>query len=156
MCSLAVVIISLLEPFGVKLSTPPNAVNLVCAAISLLILVVSLLVSGYKYGERAEKMHTGAIEINSVARRLETAIDKSEALEIERLTDEYEGILKIYENHKDVDYKVAQIKRYATYYGIKPYHKIWWLHLQWDIVPHTLPLFITGFFIWLVTRGAHL
>src|SRR5258706_480493 len=56
-CSLAVVVISMLEPFGVKLAVPPNAVNLCLAAVSLLILVISLLVGGNKYGERAEKTH---------------------------------------------------------------------------------------------------
>lgn len=48
MCSLAVVVVSLMEPFGLKLAIPSNAVNLICAALSLLILVVSLMVSGNK------------------------------------------------------------------------------------------------------------
>lgn len=157
MCSIAVIVISLLEPFGVKLILPPNAVNLVAATISLLILVISLLVSGSKYGERAEKMHAGGMEINSVGRRLEGAIKMGDAQLIDELSEEYENILKIYENHIDVDYRVAQIKRYTTHYKIGGFDRIWcWVLQQWDVALQVVPLAITvGIVCWLV-RGAHL
>lgn len=157
MCSLAVVLLSLLEPFGVHLCIPPNAINLASAAISLLILTVSLLVNGYKYGERAEKMHAGAVEINSVGRRLEPAIAQKDTVKIEALSEEYENILKAYENHKDVDYKVGQIKRYAKLYEVTWRDKAWcWVLLQWDILPHTLPLLLMTGVVYFVLRGAHL
>jgi uncharacterized protein YsxB (DUF464 family) len=157
MCSLAVVIISLLEPFGVKLTLPSNAVNLFCAAISLLILVVSLMVSGSKYGERAEKMHAGAVEINAVARSLESAVQNGNQPLIDRLIEQYENILKIYENHIEVDYKVAQIKRYAAHYKIDWRDRLWcWVLLQWNVAPHLVPLVIMAFMSYFFVHVAYL
>lgn len=157
MCSLAVVVISLLEPFGVMLLLPSNAINLFSAGISLLILVVSLMVSGNKYGERAEKMHAGAVEINSVARRLEPAIQSNNVNAIAQLTDEYENILKIYENHKEIDYKVARIKAYPEHYKINFSDRACcWLLLQWDVVPHLIPLLLMAGLSYFVAAGAHL
>lgn len=154
MCSLAVVIISLMEPFGLKLAIPSNAVNLICAALSLLILVVSLMVSGNKYGERAEKMHAGAIEINSVARRLEPAVTSENSTEIDRLTVEYENLLKIYENHKPIDYEVAKINRYPDHYKITWLDKVWVkVLLQVDVLPHVWPIAVVAALIYCAVRG---
>jgi SMODS and SLOG-associating 2TM effector domain family 5 len=154
MSSLAVVIVSLMEPFGLKLAIPSNAVNLICAALSLLILVVSLMVSGNKYGERAEKMHAGGVEINSVARRLEPAIKAANKDEIERLTDTYENILKIYENHKPLDYKVAQITSYAEHYKITSIDRIWVkVLLLADVFPHIWPIAIVCWLISFAVKG---
>jgi hypothetical protein len=154
MSSLAVVIVSLMEPFGLKLAIPSNAVNLICAALSLMILVVSLMVSGYKYGERAEKMHAGAVEINSVARRLEPAVKAGDMPEIERLTEIYESILKIYENHRPVDYRVAQVNRYPEHYGITIWNRIWLVVLLLvDVLPHVLPIAVVAALIQYAVRG---
>lgn len=154
MCSLAVVIVSLMEPFGLKLAIPSNAVNLICAALSLLILVVSLMVSGNKYGERAEKMHAGAVEINSVARRLEPCVKSGNTAEVDHLTDAYESLLKIYENHKPVDYKVAQINRYSEHYKIKTLDRVWVKFLLIiDVLPHVWPIAIVAALIYCAVRG---
>jgi hypothetical protein len=155
MCSLAVVLVSLMEPFGMQLGVPSNVVNLVCAALSLLILVVSLLVSGNKYGERAEKMHAGAIEINSVARKLESAISRGD--DIEPITEVYENILKIYENHRAVDFRVAQAKRYADHYKIDIWHRLWTkILLVSDVIPQLIPLLIVVGLIAIVIKDARL
>lgn len=154
-CSLAVVVISMLEPFGVKLSVPPNAVNLCLAAVSLLILVVSLLVSSGKYGERAEKMHAGAVEINAIGRRLESAVAKSDETLVSELSEQYEHALKIYENHKDIDYTVATIKRYPAHYKIGRMDKLLcWVRLELDVVPHLVPLFLLAVFLFYLLSDA--
>ncbi|WP_148210941.1 SLATT domain-containing protein [Methylibium petroleiphilum] len=157
MCSLGVVVISLLEPFGVRLSVPSGAVNLSAAIVSMLILVVSLLVSGRKYGERAEKMHAGAIEINAVSRKLEMAISRDEQQEIDALSEQYESLLKMYENHEDVDYKVAQIKRYAKHYKVGTLDRmICWCRLQLDIALHLIPLLILVVLLYVLLKDASL
>lgn len=154
-CSLAVVVISMLEPFGVKLSVPPNAVNLCLAAISLLTLVVSLLVSGNKYGERAEKMHAGAVEINAIGRRLESAIADSDNELVSELSEQYENALKIHENHKDIDYTAATIKRYPAHYKIGRIDKLLcWARLKLDVAPHLAPLFLLAVFLFYLLRDA--
>lgn len=154
-CSLAVVVISMLEPFGVRLSVPPNAVNLCLAAVSLLILVVSLLVSGGKYGERAEKMHAGAVEINAIGRRLESAVANSNEALVSDLSEQYENVLKIHENHKDIDYTVATIKRYPTQYKIGRFDKmVCWARLELDVLPHLIPLFLLAVFLFYLLRDA--
>ena len=154
-CSLAVVIISMLEPFGVTLSVPEGAVNLSLAGVSLIILVVSLLVSGRKYGERAEQMHQGAVEINAISRRLDTAIAKSDQNAIEQLSEDYEAVLKVHENHEHLDYRVARIRRYPTFYEIDLKEKIaCWVMSQLDVAPHLVPfLAVVAFFVYLLNEA---
>lgn len=157
LCSLAVVVISMLSPFGVVLAVPQSAADLAAAAISLLILVVSLLISGRKYGERAEKMHSCAVEINAVGRKLEAAVESGDTTEIERLADCYEEILRANENHKDPDYRAAQIQRYATHYKVGKKKRIRsWLELKLDAWIHALPMLITAAVLYFLLKGASL
>lgn len=99
-------------------------------------------------------MHAGGVEINSVARRLEPAVAASDAAEIQRLTDTYESILKMYENHSPVDYKVAQINRYAEHYGINMWDRLWVkVLLTFDVLPHIWPIAIVAWLIHYAARG---
>lgn len=112
------------------------------------------MVSGNKYGERAEKMHAGAVEINSVARRLEPAVMTTATTEIDRLTDEYENLLKIYENHKPIDYEVAKINRYPGHYKITWRDRLWVkIILQVDVLPHIWPIAVVAALIYCAVRG---
>ena len=150
--SLAVVIISMLEPFGVTLSVPAGAVNLSMAGVSLIILVMSLLISGRKYGERAEQMHQGAVEINAISRRLATAVSKGDAAAVEQLSEDYEAVLKVHENHEHLDYRVATIRRYSDFYKIARKDRVLcWVSSQLDVAHHLLPLLaVIGFLAYLL------
>lgn len=124
--SLFLLLISLLEPFDVAISINSNMLALSQVAASAIILVVSILVNGSKFGERAEKMHTCALELNALSREIENAIHAQKLNEVnESLRARYETILGKYENHSDTDFLIAQIRRAPEYYGIHWYHIAW-------------------------------
>lgn len=139
LCSLFVILVSILEPFGIKLTLPTNIVNLSLVAASSVILVVSIIVNGEKYGERAEKMHNCAMEINTLAAKLEESIFNKLPDKTGEIRLDYEQILKRYENHSDIDFEHAKIRRYSTHY------KVGWLdRVSFFIKYHSafLPYFI--------------
>jgi len=86
---------------------------------------VSLLVNGSKFAERAEKMHRCGLELNALTREVELALqDTTSGKSVTDLQHRYDDILAKYENHSNIDYKMAQIRRAPEYYGIRWWHKV--------------------------------
>jgi hypothetical protein len=123
--SLFLLVIPLFEPFGVKLQLATSVVGLSQVVASAVILVVSILVNGTKFGERAEKMHSCALDLNALTRSVERAIHSiATDDDIEKLRHAYEAILAKHENHSDTDFLIAQARRAPEYYNIKGYDRI--------------------------------
>ena len=123
--SLFLIVISLLRPFGIPLRYSNAIVDLSQVVASAVILVVSLLVNGSKFAERAEKMHRCGLELNALTREVELALqDTTSGESVTDLQHRYDEMLSKYENHSNIDYKMAQIRRAPEYYGIHWWHKI--------------------------------
>jgi hypothetical protein len=116
--SVVILISSLLVPFGVCPDIPENVVGLVQAVGSIAIITISMFVNGNKFGERAEKMHSCALSLNSLTRRAEKFIHDGDDSSIDDMRVEYESVLAQHENHSDTDFLIAQIRRASEYYGI--------------------------------------
>lgn len=122
--SLFLLIVALFKPFGIRLQLNDGIVGLSQVIASSVILVVSILVNGSKFGERAEKMHSCALELNALTREVETALHSSvNSKAIDGLRAKYEAILAQHENHSDADFLRAKIRRAADYYGIRWHHR---------------------------------
>lgn len=117
--SLLLIFIPLFKPFGLPVYLADGIVNVAQVLSAAVILVFSLLVNGSKYGERAEMMHSCALAINSISRRLEQHIHAGDAeTELSALRTEYENLLEKYENHSDLDFLSAQTKKFSSYYHV--------------------------------------
>lgn len=123
--SLVLIVVPLFEPFGVAVSLRTSIVNLVNVIAATAILVISILVNASNFAERAEKMHRCALELNALAREVELRVKEKgrEVSEIRDLQTRYDEILSRYENHSDIDYRVAQIKKAPEFYGITWRHR---------------------------------
>jgi SMODS and SLOG-associating 2TM effector domain family 5 len=117
--SLGLIVFPLFKPFGIPTNYGEQVLNFVQVVAAAAILTVSILVNGSNFSERAEKMHRCALELNSLAREAELMIeegtDKSKVIDTQR---RYEEILARYENHANIDYRVAQIKKAPGFYKI--------------------------------------
>jgi hypothetical protein len=118
--SVVLIVVPLLEPFGVEVNLNSQLVNLLNVVAAIIILVISILVNSSNFAERAEKMHRCALELNGLAREVELRIQEHgpELTSIRDLQTRYDDILARYENHTDVDFRVAQAKKAPTFYGI--------------------------------------
>lgn len=117
--SLLLIFVPLFKPFGIDVYLSDPIVNVTQVLAAAVILVFSLLVNASKFGERAELMHSCALSINSISRRLEELMHNNKAVTgLSALRVEYENLLEKHENHSDLDFLFAQIRRYKKYYKI--------------------------------------
>lgn len=150
--SLLLIFIPLFKPFGLSIYLLDGLVNVAQVLSAAIILVFSLLVNGSKYGERAEMMHSCALAINSLSRKLEKQIYAGTAEEAHSvLSCEYENLLEKHENHSDQDFLFAQIRKFPTYYNVT-WKKIAMAYLQKSLsfAPYMLLVLIQCGFIWLM------
>ena len=143
--SVVLIVVPLLEPFGVKTNLNSQLVNLLNIVAAIIILVISILVNSSNFAERSEKMHRCALELNALARDVELRIQEAgvEATNIKDLQARYDEILTRYENHEDMDFRVAQVKKAAEFYSIK-----WWQRVR--LFVDTLKSFSLYFVLMLV------
>lgn len=154
--SIVVLVSSLVVPFGMCPDMPENVVAFTQAVASIAIISISIFVNGNKFGERAEKMHSCALSLNSLTRRAEEAIhDKSDPSVMVVIRREYEGILAEHENHSDTDFLIAQIRRAPKYYGITWRDKVRAKLEYWSGFLIYVAIFFSGaFFIYALLRSA--
>lgn len=150
--SLLLIFIPLFKPFGLSVYLSDGIVNVAQVLSAAVILVFSLLVNGSKYGERAEMMHSCALAINSISRRLEQhmhAGDAETVLPVLRI--EYENLLEKHENHSDLDFLSAQIRKFSFYYGVTWRKTLHVYLLKWLSFSHYAFLVLLQIlFIWLM------
>lgn len=148
--SLVLITIPLFEPFGITTTLSNGAVNLASITSATLILIASIIVNGSSFSERAEKMHRCGLELNALAREVDLTIQNAKVSEdkIRDLHTQYDGILSRYENHSNIDFKLAQIDKAPDFYGIKWYHQIL-IKLESALVfsPYLLAMAAGAFFL---------
>lgn len=150
--SLLLIFIPLFKPFGLPIYISDALLNVAQVLSASIVLVFSLLVNGSKYGERAEMMHSCALAINSINRRLEQQIHAGTANEaLPSLIREYENLLEKHENHSDYDFLCAKIRKLPTYYSVSPATILWASILKYLSYSHyVLLVFVQLIFIWLM------
>lgn len=124
--SVVLIVVPLLTRFGVETNLSAPTIDLLNVVAAIAILVISILVNSSNFAERAEKMHRCALELNALSREVKLRI-QAEGAETSNLRDlqaRYEEILARYENHEDIDFKVAQIKKAPEFYGIRWRHRV--------------------------------
>ncbi|MBY0572490.1 MAG: SLATT domain-containing protein [Undibacterium sp.] len=150
--SLLLIFIPLFKPFGLQIYLSDGLVNVAQVLSAAIILVFSLLVNGSKYGERAEMMHSCALSINSISRRLEYHIHTNTAeVELAGLRTEYENLLEKHENHSDHDFLRAQIRKFSKYYNVdwKKIAKAY-IYDSFSYSAYVLLILVQVAFIWLM------
>lgn len=104
------------------LSTGHEFLSKLQIVFSFLTLILSVSLSGYRFGTRSEKMHECGVELNALARLVEEKIyngqleDKKES--IEEFRERYEALLRSYENHTVNDYHRAKYSRFREIYNL--------------------------------------
>jgi hypothetical protein len=113
--SLGLIILSLTEAYNFQTRLDIHAQGFLRLSLELTILVLTLLLSNNNFGDRAEKMHRCALELNDLSHKILPACRENTD---KKLYDEtlrfYTNILNAYENHEDIDYSLAQIDLYKT------------------------------------------
>lgn len=156
--SLLILFSSLFDPFGVCIQIDGKSFSFAQVIGSIIITIISIFINGGKFGERAEKMHSCALSLNSLARRAEYAVHlgKDES-EIHELMREYDEILAQHENHSDTDFVEAKIRRAADYYGIRFWHRVYSKFRYFlGFTPYILLLFMGVGFIYFVLKPSGL
>lgn len=108
-----------------------NVIAFTITALSILILVFSLLENAQNYQLKAKNFHDCALDLADLYNELqnyksyEKNASESKKLEFcSNLQKEYQNILRRYENHDPIDNKKFKIK-FPDYYEIKWYDWIW-------------------------------
>lgn len=99
-----------------------NYILLLNVTFSLLILIFSQLESSASYGVKAVKFHECGLDISHLykkLRRLKSRYENHEKdnafyQELERIDDEYESILRSYDNHELIDFELFK-SNYPNY-----------------------------------------
>ncbi len=123
--SLVLIIVPLLSRFGVATNFSPPTIELLNIVAAIVILMISILVNSSNFAERAEKMHRCALELNALGREVKLQIEESgsDTTNLRDLQARYEEILARYENHDDLDFRVAQANKFPEFYGIRWWHR---------------------------------
>ncbi|WP_149207870.1 SLATT domain-containing protein [Flavobacterium johnsoniae] len=109
-----------IDLFGIKILD--NQVGFISTAFSVLILLFSQLESSENFSLKSEKHHNCSLDIAELYNRTRyvksyntNPQDKQQNLQ--KISNEYDAILKKYENHLPIDYLMFQITK-PEYYGI--------------------------------------
>lgn len=90
-----------------KLDITANDVAFASTAFSILILLYSQLESAEDHGVKAEKYHSCALEIGELYNKLRLSksheTDEEKRTRIREISNEYDLVLRQYENHKPID-----------------------------------------------------
>lgn len=108
-----------------------NVIAFTITALSILVLIFSLLENAQNYPVKAKNFHDCALDLSDLYNELqnyksyEKEASEKERLEFcEKLQKEYQNVLRRYENHAPIDNKFFRIK-HPDYYSIKWYEWIW-------------------------------
>jgi hypothetical protein len=108
-----------------------NVIAFTITALSILVLVFSLLENAQNYPVKAKNFHDCALDLADLYNELQNyksyEKDSSENDKLEfckNLQKEYKNILRRYENHDPIDNKKFRIK-FPGYYDVKWYDWIW-------------------------------
>ena len=78
--------------------------------ISIMILSMSLFMSGRNFKERSVLMKQCYLQLDSLYRKAKVIENNSDEESLERISDEYHNVIDASENHKEVDFYVSIVK----------------------------------------------
>lgn len=109
----------------------PNIIAFTITALSILVLVFSLIENAQNYPVKAKNFHDCALDLADLYNELQNyksyAVDASENDKLEfcnNLQKEYQNILRRYDNHDPIDNRFFRIK-HPDYYQIEWHEWIW-------------------------------
>lgn len=107
-----------------RLDVTANDVAFASTAFSVLILLYSQLESAEDHGVKAEKFHSCALEIGELYNKLRLSksheTEEEKRVRIREISNEYDLVLRKYENHKPIDREKLILNKYH-------YHGLNWL-----------------------------
>ena len=110
-----------------KLNITANDVAFASTAFSILILLYSQLESAEDHGVKAEKYHSCALEIGELYNKLRLSksqeTDEEKGKLIREISNEYDLVLRKYDNHKSYDRKKFMLNKYH-YHGLNFFERI--------------------------------
>jgi hypothetical protein len=152
--STGLIVIPLLQALGVPTSSSSQALNAIQVFLAVVVLVFSLLLSMDNYSIRADKMHQCGVELSVLARKMEPIIrtDNPYGPEYNRLLQEYDQILRRYENHEEIDHKMYRLRNRDKYYP-NPGSYFWasvrtYFLYSLDFTRYIVLFFSVGFIVW--------
>jgi hypothetical protein len=125
------IIASLFSVYNVNQNSDENIISYLVAALSILLLVVSMHENNQDYKLRAFNFHSCGLELAEIYNKLRTFKtlegEKSEPEISEFCSDinnKYQSILNKYDNHDDIDYDTFRIKNLDYFEGVFNYKEI--------------------------------
>lgn len=104
--SLALILISLMQAYGLGKNIQSDIVALVQVFSSITILVYSLLIDKNDYSSASEKMYSFASKLGELKQKLYPYLDESfDEANYNKHRDRYHEVLKLYEMHSNNDFR---------------------------------------------------
>jgi len=108
---------TLLSVLHIQTNISPPFYDLLQIMLALLVLIISLVLSGNKYSDRAERMHRCALEVNALCHQIlpDCVANKESSDVYTRTLEKYGAILNAYENHADIDFDLVRLELKTDY-----------------------------------------
>lgn len=103
---------TLLSALHIRTNLAAPFYDLLQIMLALLVLIISLVLSGNKYSDRSERMHRCALEINALCHQIlpDCVANRNNADVYNRTLEKYGAILNAYENHADIDFDLVRLE----------------------------------------------
>jgi hypothetical protein len=103
---------TLLSALHIRTNLSPPFYDLLQVMLALLVLIISLVLSGNKYSDRAERMHRCGLELNALCHEIlpECVANRDNTEVYNRTLQKYGAILNAYENHADIDFDLVRLE----------------------------------------------
>lgn len=119
--SLGLILIPLIQISDIKVAVHENLLSTMSLFLAITVLVYSVIVNTENYNIRAYKLMQCGDLLKELTRQIEIDKNNIEGINLmERYEKKYQDILKISENHEEIDYMESQLKL-NYYYNLKPY-----------------------------------
>jgi hypothetical protein len=113
--SVALIVLALWPALDLPMRFSFLLVHAVEILFATLILTYSLLLNLDNYAIRSDRLHSCAVELGRLARKVETYLDSTDPKEYLALSNEYYDILSKYENHENVDFLLSRVEHPELY-----------------------------------------
>jgi low affinity Fe/Cu permease len=125
---------------------------------SVMILSMSLFMSGRNFKERGMLMKQCYEQLDLLYRQVLAIEEKLDENELRRITEEYQNIVNSSENHKEIDFIVAEVKLRIS--GEKINKQLTWYHFSratshfvfrasYLVLFYAMPLLVLGILAWI-------
>lgn len=130
-------------------------ISFLSAALSIVLLIYTVIESSMNYGLNADRFHNCARELSSLHAQLYQLLDRKKSTEqnLKKISDEYNIILNRYENHDPLDYnfhKATNPKEFKLNCIEANWIKFRWnylIHSRHYFVLFVFPIFLLIFFL---------